>query len=55
MTELKEEDDHSTQKTKQQLRRLIDEGLKSGVSDETVESLWESVHFANGTLISQNI
>ncbi|MDP6831783.1 MAG: type II toxin-antitoxin system ParD family antitoxin [Alphaproteobacteria bacterium] len=32
--------DYVRQKAEKELRALIDEGLKSGVSDDTVEGIW---------------
>lgn len=33
--------DYETQKAEMELRQLIDIGLQSGISDETVDSIWD--------------
>ncbi len=40
-------EDYARRKSVEQLRSLIDEGLKSGISDETVESIWDNTHKQN--------
>lgn len=41
--------DHERQNAEQELRALIDEGLKSGVSDQSVDDIWaEAIKLETG-------